>query len=99
MNDRMRHCYCFGPFRLDTSGGVLFKDGNPLPLPLKAAEVLSVLVESLGRPVSRKELTGRVWRGIHVEEANLTVTISLLRKALGDSRGAPRYIETIPKRG
>jgi DNA-binding winged helix-turn-helix (wHTH) protein len=92
-------CYRFGSFRLDIGSGLLFKDNHLSPLPVKAVETLRMLVENSGRTVRRDELMARVWADAHVEEANLTVTVSALRKALGDNRDTPLYIETIPKRG
>ena len=91
--------YVFGEFRLDATGGMLYKEGRPLSLPVKAAETLRILVENHGRMVRREELISLVWPDAFVEEANLTVVISQLRKALGDSRESPQFIETAPKRG
>lgn len=99
MSGVTRTCYTFGPFRLDASGGVLFKEDQPVGLPPKAVEMLRVLVSNSGRTVRRDELMAAVWPDTFVEEANLTVTVSVLRKALEDNREQPQYIETVPKRG
>ena len=56
-----RQHYEFGPFRLDPSGGVLFRDGERLALTPKAIEVLTLLVEAQGSPVTKDELLQRVW--------------------------------------
>jgi tetratricopeptide (TPR) repeat protein len=61
--------------------------------------VLTVLVERNGHLVERSELVNAVWGDTFIEEGNLTVTISMLRKALGDDRGKNKLIETIAKRG
>jgi DNA-binding winged helix-turn-helix (wHTH) protein/Tfp pilus assembly protein PilF len=90
----VRH-YEFGSFRLDTHGGVLFRDGERLALTPKAIEILILLVKSQSHPVTKDELLQKVWAGTIVEEGTLTSHISILRKTLG----AGEYIETIPKRG
>jgi TolB-like protein/Tfp pilus assembly protein PilF len=71
----------------------------PVPMPPKVFETLTVLVASRGRLVSKDELMARLWPETFVEEATLARNISDLRKALGDSASAPRYIETVPKVG
>jgi DNA-binding winged helix-turn-helix (wHTH) protein/TolB-like protein/Flp pilus assembly protein TadD len=89
----------FGPFLLDTTERVLLRDGRPVPLTLKAFDVLLLLVENRGHIVEKDRLMNHVWGGSFVEESNLKVTVSRLRKALEDDhRGAP-YIETVPRRG
>jgi DNA-binding winged helix-turn-helix (wHTH) protein/tetratricopeptide (TPR) repeat protein len=94
-----RHFYEFGPFRLDLSQRCLLREHELVPLPARAFDVLAVLVESGGRVVLKDALMDQVWAGSFVEESNLTVTISAVRRALGDSPSEPRYIETVPKRG
>lgn len=89
----------FGPFRLDPAERVLLRDGRPVPLTLKAFDVLLLLVENGGHLVEKDELMNRVWAGSFVEEGNLKVTVSMLRKALDDTNGGARYIETVPRRG
>lgn len=89
----------FGPFRLDRAERVLLRDGQPVPLTLKAFDVLLMLIESSGHIVEKDELMNRVWAGSFVEEGNLKVTVSMLRKALGEDQGSKKYIETVPRRG
>jgi DNA-binding winged helix-turn-helix (wHTH) protein/TolB-like protein len=91
--------YEFGPFRLDAARGLLFRHGERLPLRPKVIEILSVLVEAQGNPVTKDELLQKVWAGTVVEESTLTSHISVLRKALGEGGDDARYIETISKRG
>lgn len=93
------YTYEFGPFKFDPNEHSLFRDGVPIPLTEKALQVLLVLVDRSGHLVERSEIVNAVWAGAFVEEGNLTVTISMLRKALRDDRGKNRFIETIPKRG
>jgi len=91
--------YEFGPFRLNPPERLLLRDGQPVALPPKAYDLLVTLVAHTGRLVTKEELLKAVWPGTFVEEANLSYTVSLLRKALGDDSEPSRYIETVPKRG
>ena len=91
--------YAFGPFRLEPSERVLLRDGTPVPLPPRAFDLLVVLVERAGRLVTKDDLFKEVWQDTFVEETNLTYTVSLLRKALGDDAEPHEYIETVAKRG
>lgn len=88
----------FGPFRLDGSQHLLFRDGELVPLSRKAVDILTVLIEAHGQLVEKDSLMRRVWPDSFVEESNLAVHISQLRKVLGDENGTGR-IETIPRRG
>ena len=94
-----RQSYTFGAFRLDPVEKVLFRGTDPAPLTPKAVETLLVLVERHGRVVTKEELLRLVWPDTFVEEANLSVNVSALRKALGDQPGGGPYIETVPRRG
>jgi DNA-binding winged helix-turn-helix (wHTH) protein/TolB-like protein len=91
--------YAFGPFLLDTRERRLLRDGEPVPLTLKAFDLLVVLVENQGHLLPKDELMRRVWPDAVVEENNLTVTISALRKAMGEGPTDRQYIETVPRRG
>src|SRR5207245_2563978 len=91
--------YEFGPFRLNAREQMLLCDGRPVPLTPKVFDTLLVLVRHNGRLLEKDELMQEIWPGQFVEEINLTVNISALRKVLGESQGGPRFIETIPKRG
>ena len=99
MRTRREHYYVFGPFRLEPDEGRLQRDGLLVPLTPKAFAMLLVLVGHSGRLVEKEFLMQELWPDAFVEEANLTFTISVLRKALGDSARTARYIETVPKRG
>jgi len=89
----------FGPYRLDSAERVLLRDGRPVPLTLKSFDVLLLLVENSGHIVEKDELMNRVWGGSFVEEGNLKVTVSMVRKALEDNQNGNRYVETVPRRG
>jgi len=89
----------FGPFRLDAAKRVLWRNGRIVALPPKALDLLVALVEQGGDVVTKEELMRRVWPETFVEEANLSVNVSALRKALGDQAGGGPYIETVSRRG
>ena len=91
--------YAFGPYRLDAAKRVLLRDGDMVPLPPKAVEVLLVLVESAGQLVEKSELLARVWPDTFVEDGNLSVNIFTLRNALGGAEDEGEYIRTVPRRG
>jgi len=91
--------YAFGPFLLDTRERRLLRDGEVVPLTLKAFDLLQILVENRGHLLHKEELLRRVWPDAIVEENNLTVTISALRKALDEGPTDRQYIETVPRRG
>jgi DNA-binding winged helix-turn-helix (wHTH) protein len=84
----------FGTFRLDRRGRSLTRAGAEIPLARRAFDVLCVLAAAGGETVSKDALFDQVWSGLTVEENNLQVQISALRKALGDG-----MIATIPGRG
>src|ERR1035438_497384 len=88
----------FGSFRLHTSQRLLFRDGELVPMSRKAIDILLILIESQGQLVEKDDLMHRVWPDSFVEESNLAVHISQLRKTLGEGGGDYR-IETIPRRG
>ena len=90
--------YEFGRFRLDPSERLLLRDGQPIALKPKAFDLLVFLVERQGRLVPKHELMEGLWPGTFVEEANLTYTVSILRRALGDQEG-DQFIQTVPTRG
>jgi len=91
--------YWFDDFELDTTEWVLRQKGKILPLAPKALQALELLLRNSGRVVSRAELVESLWPDAFVEESNLTVTVSVLRRALGDSENGTTFIETVPKRG
>jgi DNA-binding winged helix-turn-helix (wHTH) protein/TolB-like protein/Tfp pilus assembly protein PilF len=91
--------YEFGEFRLEPAEQLLIRHGRAVSLPPKAFELLVLLVQNSGRLVSKDQIMLAVWAGSVVEEANLTVTISMIRKALGDREGGTQHIETVSKKG
>lgn len=91
--------YEFGTFRLDTVRRLLLREGQIVQLTPKAFETLLALVENRERVVDKDELLRMIWSDAVVEERNLTVNVSTIRKALGEGAGEHRYIVTVPGRG
>src|SRR5215469_14173066 len=94
-----KEMYEFGPFSLDPAERIISRDGTPLPLTPKVFDTLVCLVRNRGRLLTKDELLKEVWPGTFVEEVNLAVNISTLRKTLGESPQDPRYIATVQGRG
>jgi DNA-binding winged helix-turn-helix (wHTH) protein/tetratricopeptide (TPR) repeat protein len=88
----------FGPFRLDGRRRLLWRGDELLTVPPKAVDLLAALVEQPGQVVPKDELLRRVWPDTFVEEANLSVNVSILRKALGDGADGD-CIQTVARRG
>jgi DNA-binding winged helix-turn-helix (wHTH) protein/tetratricopeptide (TPR) repeat protein len=89
----------FEGFRLDPANARLWRGDEPIALAPKPFDVLCRLVECAGELVTKDELLEAVWSNLHVSESSLSVAISALRSALGDDPGAPRYIQTVSRRG
>src|SRR5687768_4670758 len=98
MNAPDVEAYSFGPFVLMPRERQLRRGGAPVALPAKAFDVLLALVRNHGRLVTKEALLQDVWPGVVVEEVNLTVNISAIRKALGVA-GGEDWIETVPRHG
>ncbi|MEZ5426205.1 MAG: winged helix-turn-helix domain-containing protein [Pyrinomonadaceae bacterium] len=96
MKRETQRIYQFEDFQLDPGNRQLRRGERVLPLPAKAFDLLLALVEKNGRLVEKDELFSRVWSDQIVEESNLTVYISQIRKALGENSKKPRFIETVP---
>jgi eukaryotic-like serine/threonine-protein kinase len=91
--------YRFDEFELDPLKRLLLCRGQPVTLQPKALDLLLVLVENHGRLLKKDDLLRLVWPDQIVEESNLTVHISALRKALGEHRGEHRFVVTETGRG
>jgi TolB-like protein/DNA-binding winged helix-turn-helix (wHTH) protein/Flp pilus assembly protein TadD len=98
MNNEFKPLREFGKCRLDVEKKFLWCDDQPVQLPLKAIELLCVLVESGGTVVTKDEIWQAVWQNSFVEETNLTHNIYVLRKTFKDL-GEPDLIQTVPRRG
>ena len=91
--------YRFGAFRLDPARRLLTFHRQLIQIAPKPFDTLLALVERNGLIVPKKELLKLIWPETHVEEANLSQNIFLLRKLLGKDDAGHRYIETIPGKG
>jgi DNA-binding winged helix-turn-helix (wHTH) protein len=94
-----RHAICFGPFKLLPLQRLLLKGDEQVRLGSRAFDILVALTERPGRLISKNELMARVWPGIFVVPANLTVHITALRRALGDGVNGNRFVVNVPGRG
>jgi len=92
------HC-TFGPFRLDMTQGCLWRGDQVIPLRPRSLAMLGYLVAHPGRLVTKAEVHQQVWAGTHVTDSVLRVCVREIRLALGDAATAPRYLETVERRG
>jgi len=93
------HTYRFDSFVLDVEEQVLLRDGRMVPLTPKVFETLLLLVRHKGSVVTKQKILETLWPDVFVEESNITFNITMLRKALGDTKRPSLYIETVPRRG
>ena len=91
--------YEFNGFRLEGTQRRLLYKGQPVSLKGKILDLLLFLVEMRGQLVVKEELMKKIWPDAIVEENNITVSMSILRKTLGEDRSRPKFIETIPRQG
>lgn len=91
--------YEFKGFRLEAAQRRLLHNGQPVPLKPKILDLLLLLVQMRGRLVDKDELMKEIWPNTIVEENNITVSMSILRKTLGEDRAGRQFIETVPGRG
>src|SRR5215475_8087270 len=91
----------FDSFEANLATGELRKSGIRLRLHDQPFQVLAILIRRPGELVSREELQKVLWPdGTFVDfENGLNSAVNRLREALGDSADAPKFIETIPRRG
>ena len=88
-----------GEWRVEARAGRLQRDGSERALEPKVMDLLVLLAVSAGAVVTREEIFATLWPDTVVGEDTLARVVSKLRKALDDDPKAPRYIETISKRG
>ena len=89
----------FGPFVLDSESRELLRDNQRVSLSPKAFELLSILVASRPKAVSKAELQERLWPATFVVEKNLANLVSEIRAAIGDDASDPQFIRTVPRFG
>src|ERR1044071_9221180 len=90
--------YEFNGFRLEEAQRRLLYQGQPVPIKPKTLDLLLFLVQMRGQLVVKDDLMKEVWSDAIVEAINITITMSILRKTLGD-RVQQQFIETVPRRG
>jgi adenylate cyclase len=95
----MARFYAFGPFRLDAGSDTLVGPHGTVALGQRAIALLRTLVSQPGILVTKSALMDAAWPGLAVEEGNLTVQISALRKTLADAPGGGQWIGTVARRG
>src|SRR5215471_13132845 len=96
--------FLFEDFRFDRHSGGLFRRDNdgtfaPAPIGSRGLDILGVLLARAGEIVSKDEIIAAVWPGTVVEDSNLTVQISALRRALDLGRSNGSCIQTVAGRG
>jgi adenylate cyclase len=89
----------FGRFRLNFQRRHLWRDDRLVRLGGRALDLLCLLASAKGNVISKDELIAQLWPGRAVEEGNLHVQISTLRKALDKEEDGQSYIVTVPGRG
>src|SRR5262249_16875290 len=91
--------YTFGEFRLDAGRRRLWRGDEAVAVSSKVLDLLLAFVREQGRVFSKEELMQQIWPDAIVEESNLAVSVSTLRRALGEKSGEKRFIATVPGRG
>src|ERR1700724_1607975 len=100
MPDDTRVFYDFGPFSLDPSARILWRDGKIVDIEPRALKVLVVLIKAKGELVEKESLITLAWgEDVSVTQNSLYNAITLLRKALRAPLDGQECIETIPARG
>lgn len=89
----------FGPFRLAFASKRLWNGDAVVPLGGRAVELLMALIERPGEVLTKQELMASAWPGLFVEEANLRVQMTALRRVLGDGVEGRSYIANVARRG
>src|SRR3984957_3561600 len=93
------HAISFAPYRLLAAQRLLLEDDKPVRLGSRAFDILTALVERAGEVVDKEALIARAWPKTFVEESNLKLQVSALRRALGDGQSGHRYVATVTGRG
>jgi TolB-like protein/DNA-binding winged helix-turn-helix (wHTH) protein len=93
--------FCFGSFEVDTVSGELRRQGLKIRLQDQPFRLLVLLLERAGDVITREEVQEKLWPAdTYVDfDHSLNTAVRKLREALGDSADAPRYVETLARRG
>jgi DNA-binding response OmpR family regulator len=84
-----------GPFHLDLSGWILYKDGRPLELSARELSLMRLFIENPGRVFTKAQIYARIWEGGYCEDNTVMVHISRLRDKVEEDSGAPKHILTV----
>lgn len=95
----MSEVYKFSEFVIDKQTLTLYCQNLPVRISSKAFQILTYLIENSGKVVEKDDILDQVWKDCFVEEANLAVQVSALRRILREKKGQTRFIKTIPGRG
>ncbi len=100
-NSMLNRISRFDGYELDRQTGRLMHHGTVVPLPEQGFQVLAALLDQPGEPVSREALRAMLWTGDTVGDFDnkLNGVVRKIRIALGEDAEAPRYVETLPRRG
>jgi DNA-binding winged helix-turn-helix (wHTH) protein len=99
MNGEEIKSLSFADFTLEPQRRRLLRDGTNIPLNAKAFDLLVFFARNAGRVVTKDEILDSVWKDQFVEESNLTVQVSAIRRALGDQASESRFLVTVPGKG
>src|SRR5258708_24747204 len=99
MNGETHSFYDFAGFRLDPAHRSLLRGGEPVALTPKGFDTLLFLVENRDRVLEKEELMKALWPESFVEDSNLSQSVFVLRKILGDDKNGNSFIQTVPRRG
>lgn len=99
MSSRINSLYAFGDFRFDVENLILWRGEEMISMPVKALEVLRILLENHGSLVSKREIFNAVWADTFVEDGVLSQNIYTLRNVLGKDENGKQLIETVARRG
>jgi DNA-binding winged helix-turn-helix (wHTH) protein len=89
----------FGRFTIDSESRQLVGDGSSIHLSPKAFDLLCLLIAARPNAVAKDDLHARIWPGIFVVDANLSVLVAEIRRALGDAAHVPKFIRTVHRHG
>lgn len=89
----------FGPFRLRAAQRILERAGAEVHLSARDLDILIALVDRAGQVVSKRDLIAHAWPNMVIDDVNLRIHVSSLRRALGDGESGARYVTTVPGRG
>lgn len=91
--------FIIGNWRADPSTNRLTRDDEVVELEPRVMDLLVLFSGSAGQTLSKQEIADALWGDVGVNDDALTRTLWKLRQGLGDNAKAPRFIETVPKRG